>query len=112
MPHDDLRTELAIALLRRVEAVLHLPYSPPETVEQPMFVGNRSFLGSHAIDSLDLIEAMVAVDEDLGVLLLDRVALREAASLEGIAELVLKRADRQAVERFCVAWAAVGLYQI
>jgi predicted short-subunit dehydrogenase-like oxidoreductase (DUF2520 family) len=112
MPQNELQAHLAVALLRRAEAVLRLPYNPPDVAQRPLFVGRGSFLGAHAIDSLDLIELIVAIEEDVGALMLDRVELTRARSLAGIAELVLERADRQAVERFCAAWAAVGVYHI
>jgi hypothetical protein len=111
MPDQDRRTQLAVALLRRAEAVLQLPYSPAEVVMRPLFPGGRAMLGAYGIDSLDLVEAMVAIDEDLGVLLIDRVTLVEARSLQGIADLLLQRADARAVERFCDAWSTVGVYR-
>ena len=103
---------LAVALLRRSEAVLQLPYSDPNVIRRPLFDGGRPMLASRPIDSLDLIEVMVAIDDDLGVLVLDRVELRGAGTLAGLAELIRARADPLAVERFCAQWAEVGLYRV
>jgi hypothetical protein len=104
-------TTLAVAMLRRIEAELRLPYTASEVVGRPLFAGSTLMLGAHALDSLDLLEAMEALDAELGVLVIDRDELRAAGTLEGIAKLVLARADSGAVERFCEHWAMVGIYQ-
>jgi hypothetical protein len=109
--HRELHDRLAVALLRRVEATLQLPYMPPEVVIEPLFVDDRIVIGGRQCDSLDLIEALVALEQDLGVLLLDRVELTGAGTLEGIAGLFIAKADRVAVERFCERWEAAGQYR-
>jgi acyl carrier protein len=106
----EARRQLAVALLRHTEATLQLPYMPPDTVAQPVFAGRAPVLGPHRLDSLDVIEALVAVEAELGVLIVDREELIAAATLEGLAGLLLARADRQAIERFCEKWATVGQY--
>jgi hypothetical protein len=102
---------LAVALLRHAEATLRLTYSPPELIDQPLFSGSSVALGTQAIDSLDLIEVLVAVEHELGVLLTDRTELVQARTLHGIATLLIARADSQAVERFCDRWSWVGRYE-
>jgi hypothetical protein len=113
IPEQDreLHDRLAVALLRRVEATLHLAYMPPEVVTEPLLVDGRLVIGGRQFDSLDLIEALVALEQDLGVLILDRVELARAATLEGIARLFIAKADRAAVERFCGRWEAAGQYR-
>jgi hypothetical protein len=111
MVKNEPNVRMAVAMLRRIEAELALPYMPPEVVCKPLFVGAALMLGTQTIDSLDLIEAMVSIDEDLGVLMLDRAELRAAGTLQGIAELVLAKADSGAVEHFCEKWALVGIYK-
>jgi acyl carrier protein len=62
------------------------------------------------LDSLDLIEAMVAIEEDLGVLITDRDELVKAGSLSGISRLLISRCDPATVSAFAERWASVGQY--
>lgn len=109
-PPRELHQRLAVALLRRMEAMLRQPYLPPEVVAEPLFVDGMLMIGGHKLDSLDLIEALVELEQELGVPILDRAELARAATLEGVARLFIARADPAAVERFCAQWEAVGLY--
>ena len=105
----DLR-RLAVALLRRIVAALRLPRHPESTVELALF-GAAADPAAPVLDSLDVIEAMVVVQEDLGVRLLDPVDLAAARTLLGLAMLARERANRSALDTFCERWATVGDYR-
>jgi hypothetical protein len=106
---DDAPTRrLAVALLRKIEAVLGLGHLPATAVDEPVFEGAQATLGGRPLTSLDMITALVAVQEDIGVSLLDRVDLTEAGTLMRLAGLAASKADSQAIERFCASWATAG----
>jgi hypothetical protein len=106
---QDLR-RLAVALLRRIEAALRLPRHPDNTVELALF-GAAADPAAPVLDSLDVIEAMVVVQDDLGVRLLDPVDLAGAVTLLGLAVLARERANRSALDAFCARWATAGDYR-
>jgi hypothetical protein len=54
---------------------------------------------------------MVAVEQEVGVLIVDRTALSAAGTLRGLAGELMERADPRAVDRFRDRWAEVGRYQ-
>ncbi len=101
---------VAVALLRRIEAALQRPRHSESTVELVLF-GAAADPAAPALDSLDVIEAMIVVQEDLGVRLLDAVDLAAAETLLGLAVLARERANRSALEAFCDRWATVGDYR-
>jgi hypothetical protein len=101
---------LAVALLRRIEAALRLPRQPESTVELALF-GAAADPAAPVLDSLDVIEAMVVIQDDLGTRLLDPVDLAAAETLLGLAVLARKRANRSALDAFCDRWATVGDYR-
>jgi hypothetical protein len=106
---DDAQVRLlAVALLRKIEAVLGLGHLPASTVDEPVFQGGQAVLGRRPLTSLDVITALVAVEEEIGVTLLDKVDLAEARTLVRLATLTASKADRQAIERFCAIWATAG----
>jgi hypothetical protein len=105
----DLR-RLAVALLRRIEAALRLPRHPESTVELALF-GAAADPAAPTLDSLDVIEAMLVVQDDLGVRLLDPVDLAGAETLLGLAVLARQRANRGALDAFCDRWATAGDYR-
>jgi hypothetical protein len=101
---------VAVALLRRIEAALRLPRHPENTVQLALF-GAAADPAAPTLDSLDVIEAMVVVQEDLGVRLLDPVDLTAAETLLGLAVLARERANRGALDAFCDRWATAGDYR-
>jgi hypothetical protein len=101
---------VAVALLRRIEAALRLPRHPENTVQLALF-GTAADPAAPTLDSLDVIEAMVVVQEDLGVRLLDPVDLTAAETLLGLAVLARERANRGALDAFCDRWATAGDYR-
>jgi hypothetical protein len=107
--HDPELRRLAVALLRRIEAALRLPRHPDSTVELALF-GAAADPAAPTLDSLDVIEAMVVVQDDLGVRLLDPVDLAAAVTLLGLAVLARERANRGALDAFCARWATAGDY--
>jgi hypothetical protein len=110
-PGDDPELRrVAVALLRRIEAALRLPRHPENTVQLTLF-GAAVDPAAPALDSLDVIEAMVVVQEDLGVRLLDAVDLTAAETLLGLAAVARERANRGALDAFCNRWATAGDYR-
>lgn len=110
-PGDDPELRrVAVALLRRIEAALRLPRHPESTVQLALF-GAALDPAAPVLDSLDIIEAMVVVQEDLGVRLLDAVDLTAAETLLGLAVLARERANRSALDAFCDRWATAGDYR-
>jgi hypothetical protein len=110
-PGDDPELRrVAVALLRRIEAALRLPRHPDNTVELALF-GAAADPAGPALDSLDVIEAMLVVQDDLGVRLLDPVDLAAAVTLLGLAVLARQRANRDALDAFCDRWATAGDYR-
>ena len=110
-PGDDPELRrVAVALLRRIEAALRLPRHPESTVELALF-GAAADPAAPTLDSLDVIEAMVLVQDDLGVRLLDQVDLAAAETLLGLAVLARERANRDALDAFCDRWATAGDYR-
>jgi hypothetical protein len=99
---------LAVALLRKIEAVLGLGHFPVTTVDELVFDGLQATLGGRPLTSLDVITALVAVQEEIGVSLFDKVDLAEAGTLMRLASLAASKADQQAIERFCATWATAG----
>lgn len=105
---DAAMHRLAVALLRKIEAVLGLGRLPETAVDEPVFERDEATLGGRPLTSLDVIEVLVAVQEEIGVSLLDRVDLAEAGTIARLAALAASKADQQAIERFCARWAAAG----
>ena len=99
---------LAVALLRKIEAVLGLGHLPASAVDEPAFDGTQATLGGRLLTSVDMITAMLVVQDEIGVALLDRVDLAEAGTLMRLAALAASKADKQAIERFCGSWATTG----
>lgn len=99
---------LAVALLRKIEAVLGLGHLPATAVDEQVFEGLQATLGGRPLTSLDVITALAAVQEEIGVWLLDEVDLAEAGTLMRLASLAASKADQQAIERFCATWATAG----
>lgn len=103
---------LAVALLRKIEAVLGLGHLPARTVDEPVFEDAQFTLGGRPLTSIDVITALVAVQEEIGVSLLDRVDLAEAGTLMRLAALAASKADKRAIERFCATWATAGEFTL
>lgn len=99
---------LAVALLRKIEAVLGLGRLPATAVDELVFEGTEATLGGRPLTSLDVITVLAAVQEEIGVSLLDKVDLAEAGTLRRLAALAASKADQQAIERFCTRWATAG----
>jgi hypothetical protein len=99
---------LAVALLRKIEAVLGLGRLPATAVDEPVFEDAEATLSGRPLTSLEVITVLVAVQEEIGVSLLDRVDLAEAGTLRRLAALAATKADKQAIERFCTRWATAG----
>ena len=72
---------LAVALLRKIEAVLGLGHLPATAVDELVFEGAEAALGGRPLTSIDVITVLVAVQEEIGVSLLNRsISLRQARS--------------------------------
>jgi acyl carrier protein len=95
---------LAVALLGRCAEKLNVDDIGAVTLDAPVFGRGSLDLGSRRFDSIDLIEVIVAIEMDLGIRLLNRDDLVEAASLRGLAALVALRAEPTAIVRFCHQW--------
>ena len=105
MTDDASVRRLAVAFLRRVEAVLGLGHLPVTAVDEPVFDRVPATLGERPLTSLDLITAIATIQEETGLSLLDKVDLAEADTLMRLASLAASKADQQAIERFCATWA-------
>jgi hypothetical protein len=96
---------LATALAHRLATLFDLAVSPP--IELAVFSPEGSgALSGRRLDSLDLVEVAVLVENELGVWLHQR-DLADVATIAGLAYLVRTRANVGAVARFLAAWTMV-----
>ncbi len=102
--------QLAVALLRRIEAALRLPRQPAQMVDAPLVGVNAATFDGHPLDSLDILEAMVVIQGEIGVSLLDRTDLAEAQTLHGLAAIARCRGNHAAVAAFSERWSTAGDY--
>jgi hypothetical protein len=94
---------LAWALSNRLAALFRMPGSRP-AVDTDVFGPDPAPLALRQLDSLDLVELAVTVQEELG-LRLNQDDLADAASIRGLATLVRTRANAGAVANFIDRWA-------
>lgn len=93
---------LACALSNRFTALFGL--SGPPGVDTDIFGHGAGPLAERQLDSLDLVELAVTVEDELG-LRLTQNDLTDVASIQGLATLVGARANAGAVANFINRWA-------
>jgi Phosphopantetheine attachment site len=93
---------LAFALSRRLAALFGLS-GPLPGVDTDVFGHGAGPLAKRQLDSLDLVELAVTVEDELG-LRLNQNDLTDVTSIHGLATLVGTRANAGAVANFINRW--------
>ena len=97
---------LAAAIANRIGALFQVEDDTwPPAMDDILFVPGQDILAAHQLDSVDLLELVLMLEEELGVRLSHRDDLGEAASLRGLADYVAARANGVSIQRFCRRWA-------
>ncbi|HET7443200.1 MAG TPA: hypothetical protein VFJ57_00935 [Solirubrobacterales bacterium] len=73
----------------------------------PLFDAQQRALAGHALDSLAIAEALVALEEDLEIEILGRAEYAELGSIEAIADFVAEAATPARVTDFERRWGAL-----
>lgn len=95
---------LAVAIRNRVGTLFD---AEPAEADWPLdrdFAADPIIFGDHALDSLDLIEVMMVLEEELNVQLLDSDDVQRLSSLLGVASEIARNADQERLADFCTRW--------
>jgi acyl carrier protein len=103
MQHDELAPPVDVERLARVLAaqaaeILDVPVDEAEVdLTASLYAPNGFRLGDRVLDSQELFEMVVTLEEETGVSLLDVLGVRPQASLIDLAGLVADRADPERI---------------
>lgn len=96
---------LAMAILNRGIALLGLdPSLVAEQISYSEESAGGSDLSDLAVDSMNLAELLVTLEDDLDVSLFDLDELGSATSLVDLAELLLEHCSPSVLTKFCDRW--------
>jgi acyl carrier protein len=93
------------AFVRR--ASLLFGASDPATIDpEADVIGPGDYVvGDHVLDSMDLVELLLAVEEDLSIPMVEIVEERAASTLSDMARAALDHASPVAARQFCERWS-------
>lgn len=100
MTSDD----IARAIRARVAVLFELELGDAEWPIDHDYMDAAVTLGDHELDSLDLVEVMMVLEDELDVRLIDAEEMRELSSLSKVGVALEARADVGLLERFCARW--------
>jgi acyl carrier protein len=72
--------------------------------DRDLFSETGFALDGHELDSLDLVEAIGTLEQELGVAVLDE-DLEQVDTINRLAQSVTQRADVSVLQRFCKRWS-------
>lgn len=99
------RTTLGHAIVRRIGDLFGLDVGDDIDLDQN-FVQARGFaLGGYDFDSLDLVDIMVRLEDELDVPLLDADDTERLASIGALAAYALDHGPAEAIAAFTQEWA-------
>jgi hypothetical protein len=76
----------------------------PAVLDLQLLGGEAIEIGGHVLDSLDFVELMVALQEDLDVSLLDIEDMEQVGTLRGLAQLIVESGPTARLAEFCERW--------
>jgi acyl carrier protein len=97
---------VAMALAHRLAALYRLGDARPG-LDDNVFGPDAVALADRRLDSLDLVELAVTLEEELG-LRMHQDDLRRLSTLRGLGGLAVQRANPAAVARFVDRWGGSG----
>ncbi len=100
MTSDD----IARAIRARVASLFEMELGDAEWPVDHDYVTAPVMLGDHALDSLDLVEVMMVLEDELDVRLIDAEEMRELTSLTSVGVALEARADAERLADFCERW--------
>lgn len=97
---------VAFAIIRRIGDLLTIEVEPGEVDLYRSLVSADGFsIGHYEFDSLDVVNVFVALEEDLGVKLLDSGGRTDTDTLEKLSRFVLETADPRRLVDFSSRWS-------
>jgi acyl carrier protein len=72
--------------------------------ERSFFSSDAVSVGDRSLDSIDLVELLVTVEEETDVPVIDMVDREGIDSLRGVAAALVREADAATIEGFCTQW--------
>jgi len=101
--------ELATALVMHAGAIFAEDVDPAIIDRSASFFGDEPLvIGGRALDSLDLVHVFTAIEDDLGVALLDLDDVRDIASVELVAHHLAVRVEPSRLRAYLRRWAPPG----
>ncbi|MFL5911046.1 MAG: acyl carrier protein [Gaiellaceae bacterium] len=101
-----LQTRLEAAIVRRVCVHLGHEPAPGEAIdhEASFFAADGFRLGDRELDSIDFVEMIVAIEDDLGVSILDAADVENIDSIQKLAAFAEASAATTRLNAFCEQW--------
>jgi hypothetical protein len=101
--------DVGTAFIGHAADVLMEEVDPAAIDRSASFLGDHPIaIGSRLLDSLDLVHLFAAVDEELGVAVLDVDDVQEVDSLDKVSRHLLAHADPARLRAYCERWTATG----
>ena len=100
---------VGLALLRRVECILRLPYTPRAELLRAIEDG-RWDVGATALDSFDFIEVAVVLGDELGVSTFTLTELLAAGDAGDFTRRLRGAVSADRLQQFCMTWEKAGEY--
>jgi hypothetical protein len=101
-PGADIETRLALVIVQRIAAQLGIGTLDPPPIDAPAFGPDGYRVGRHPVSSIEMIEFLVLLEQELGIRLLNPETLADVCTIRDLAAMINARADRLAVRRFCL----------
>jgi acyl carrier protein len=97
---------LEAAIVRRVCTHLGHEPAPDEVIDHDasFFAPEGFALGDRELDSVDFVEMIVAIEDDLGVSILDAADVENIDSIQKLAAFAEASADTTRLNAFCEQW--------
>jgi len=105
-PSDERVRPLQHAIVNRIARALSADISADDVnLDAPLFEEGLVRIGAHEFDSLELAEAVITLEDDLGISFLDAATIDDAPlSVTSLSLFVLAEAEPPTVEGFIQRW--------
>lgn len=97
------------AIVRHAATALKVPEALGDfDIDAGFFTEEGFAIGGHPLDSMDLMEVITMIEDDLQVPLLDSGTIDDIASIRRLSELIRSVTPAQSVQRYVEQWSIAG----